>query len=250
MNHNENKSVRNATLSSPGLKPSRVGEVLTMAPLTEFCAQSTRERLERSGRIEHHSHLTSLHRAGDVVTDLTLIVNGSLGVSKVSAAGRRHVIAFLAPGQFFGLVALLDGKGGIHDTWAQGELTVLRVSKATVMHSLSCDPAFREAVLGLLCERSRATYGALMDHTLLSLRARTARTIHSLALTWGISRGERVMIELKISQDGLADMLGVTRQSTNRELKLLEREGLIRLGNSEIELLNVPGLCRIAEGND
>ena len=250
MNRKESKSVTNATRVGPGEYASRVKQLLADSPLTELCARETRDEIQRMGRIDKYCDQTSLHHAGGVVNDLTLVVDGSLVVSRIGAQGKRHVVAFLAPGQFFGLVALLDGKECIHDTRAQGPLTVLRIPKTVVMGCLDRDPAFRDAVLGLLCERSRAIYGVLMDHTLLPLRSRTARAIQTLASTWGSIHGEHVVITLKISQDGLADMLGVTRQSTNRELKRLERDGVIRLGNSELEVLSFSALCRVADGHD
>jgi CRP-like cAMP-binding protein len=49
-------------------------------------------------------------------------------------------------------------------------------------------------------------------------------------------------LHLRLSQNGLADLPGVTRHSTHRELKQMEREGLIRVGASEIEALDLAGL--------
>ena len=49
-------------------------------------------------------------------------------------------------------------------------------------------------------------------------------------------------LHLQLSQNGLADLPGVTRHSTHRELKQMEREGLIRVGASEIEVLDLAGL--------
>ena len=46
----------------------------------------------------------------------------------------------------------------------------------------------------------------------------------------------------------MADLLGVARQSLNRELKLLERAGLLRLAKEQIEILDLPALQRLAAG--
>jgi CRP-like cAMP-binding protein len=242
------KSVKKPTGSDATQTLVLAAEVLAQAALTEHCHAATREAMLRSGRIERRANRAPLHRFGEPITELCFVLAGALEVSRISALGKRHVVSFLEPGQVFGLVALLDGQGGIHDTVAHGELTVLQIPKAQVMQTLGEDAAFRDAVLRLLCDRSRVIYGVLMDHVLLSLRVRTARTIHNLALTYGIHRGQRIVIALRLSQEELADMLGVTRQSTNRELKQLEAERLIRLGNAEIELLDSDGLRRVAEG--
>jgi Mn-dependent DtxR family transcriptional regulator len=41
-------------------------------------------------------------------------------------------------------------------------------------------------------------------------------------------------------------MLGVHRPSLNKVLKDLEREGLVRVGYSELEILDAEGLVRLA----
>jgi CRP-like cAMP-binding protein len=55
-----------------------------------------------------------------------------------------------------------------------------------------------------------------------------------------------IEIDLKLSQDEFADMLGVTRQSLNRELKNLEKQGLISIAYSRITLVDMPALQCLA----
>lgn len=249
MNDRASRSVKCPTSFDMPAALQLAATVLAQAALTEHCAAATRERMLCGARIVRRAIHEPMHRVGDAVDELTLVVDGVLEVSRVSALGKRHVVSFLEPGQVFGLIPLLDCKGGIHDTRAHGELTLLQIPRSEVLQALSADEAFRGAVLKLLCERSRGTYGLLMDHVLLSLRVRTARAIYNLALTYGIHRGSRIVIALRLSQEELSDMLGVTRQSTNRELKLLAGEGLIRLGQSAIELLDIEALRRVAAGD-
>ena len=52
------------------------------------------------------------------------------------------------------------------------------------------------------------------------------------------------MIEL--TQSSMADMLGMTRQSLNTELKKLEHAGVVRITYSKIELLNLEFIRRSA----
>jgi len=56
----------------------------------------------------------------------------------------------------------------------------------------------------------------------------------------------RVEVELRLSQSGLAQMLGASRSKVNAELRRLEQEGLLRLGYRRLYLLDVQRLCALA----
>jgi CRP-like cAMP-binding protein len=201
----------------------RAAAVLARCELAQACAPETRQAILRSARIDHHANREPIHRVAQPMTDLVLVLDGILEVSHTSPTGRRHVNAYLPAGNVFGLIPLIDGKGCTHDTWV-----------------------FLQAVMGDLCDRSRIMATQLSKRALLPLRALTAWTLLDLAGRHGFQRDRLRMLNLRLSQDGLADLLGVTRQSTNRELKRLEREGIIRVCVSEIELLDTERLGEVA----
>ena len=74
---------------------------------------------------------------------------------------------------------------------------------------------------------------------MLPLRARIARMLLMLLAQHGRDGHSGLEIDLKLSQDEFADMLGITRQSLNRELKALEKQGLIGIAYSRITLHEV-----------
>ena len=45
-----------------------------------------------------------------------------------------------------------------------------------------------------------------------------------------------------VSQEALAMMLGITRQTLSKELKVLARDGVLSLGYGRIDILSVPEL--------
>lgn len=224
----------------------RAAAVLARCELAQACSAETRASILRAARIDHHPNRAPVHRIDQSMVDVSLVLDGIMEVSHTSPAGRRHVNSYLSAGDVFGLIPMIDGKGCTHDTWARGPLTVMRIPRETVRHCMASDPVFLQAVLLELCDRSRMLFTQLGKRALLSLRALTAWTLQDIAQHHGFHRDNSRKLNLRLSQDGLADLLGVTRQSTNRELKQLEREGLIRVGVSEIELLDMPGLQAVA----
>lgn len=189
----------------------------------------------------------SLCRRGSAVPALTVVVSGTLEVTQVSALGRRHVWSYLGAGQWMNLVPVLDRQPAIHDVAAHEETLVLQIPAGAFRTAVEHHPKAMASLLRLLCLRSRVLYEHVADSALLTLRARCARTLLSLMVAHGLPRAQGVAISLKVSQNELADMLGCTRQSINRELKQLEREGLIAMRYSRFAIPDEAGLRRLVD---
>lgn len=211
------------------------------------CRPDTIDRLLKEGTIRLLQRGEVLCRQGQPVEHLCLIVDGTLEVSVTAEAGKRHLVRHLEPGQLMNLIPVLDEQGAIHDSVAHVDTLVLLFSKALIHDVLDTEPGFSRAVMRLLCLRSRTLYLDLADNSLLTLRQRCARTLLYLVGPWGMPRPEGVAISLKLSQDEFADMVGRSRPVVNRELKNLEREGIIRTTYSHFVILDVAALERVVE---
>ena len=92
---------------------------------------------------------------------------------------------------------------------------------------------FSLAICRMLAARMRSLYGMVEDATLRSTRARVARRLLLLA------RGDATQARdtrpvVPVSQEALAMMLGITRQTLSKELKALAAHGAITLGYGRI----------------
>ncbi len=210
---------------------------------------AARVRLLDSGSLRRHAAGVNLHRRGEPMTELVFVVTGNLEVSVQGVDGRRAVCWYVEPGQFIGVVPLLDGLGGIHDVIVHTEAVVLHVPKEAFLSALRDEPALVMAIVRILCDRTRTLYELLAASALQTLRTRTARMIMLLADRHGRQREGRIELDLRLSQDDLADMLGVSRQSLNRELKALEANGVVSLAYSRIAVADAAQLERIARGD-
>lgn len=202
------------------------------------CQPSTIETLLAEGRLESVAAGTPVAWAGQPMPDLLLVVQGALEVSRVGLDGRRHVTSYPGPRQWFGLIPIIDGHAAVHDAWAHGDALLFRVPRASFLRCLDVDKLLNRTTMLRLCQRSRVFYDALADDGLLTLRARTARVLERIASGFPQPFGSDVPMRLAVSQDVIGDMLGVTRQSANQQLKQLERDGLVRLERGVVELLD------------
>jgi CRP/FNR family cyclic AMP-dependent transcriptional regulator len=215
-------------------------------PTFRLCRPETREALLVAATVRPVVRGESIDARGQPMESLLVVLSGSLELSIQAANGKRNVLWYLEPGQLQGLIALIDGKGAIHDTRAHSDGLLLEIPRARFMDALASDPALLQAVLFTLCARSRALYEVVAAEALLPLAGRIARMLLLLLDAYGRESGAGLQISLKLSQDEFADMLGVTRQSINRELKAMQAQGIITMAYSRVTVVDLPALRRVA----
>lgn len=170
------------------------------------------------------------------------IVNGSVKISAYHPDGREAVMAVLGPGDVFGELSLFDDAPRSADATAIEDAELLSLNTGAVTEAIRTHPDLGLALLRVLGRRLRHTNEALQDIAFFDVPGRVARRIADLAETHGEATDEGVLIELPLSQENLAQMVGATRESVNKALSLLKRRGLVsRVGRrylvSDVEKL-------------
>lgn len=213
-------------------------QVLAGVRWMQACGDVVIEQLATGSRLERVPDGKVVAWRGKYTDHLLVVARGALEVSISSAAGKRHVVSRTGPGKVFGLIPVLDQSPWIHDATAKGPTVLVSVQRATLLDTMRTHPELSVQIVQLLCTRSRRLYEALAAQSLLSLPARVAR------LVAGLLDGVTPAV-LAMAQTDLADMLGVTRQSLNVELRQMACAGIIALGRNRIAVLDLAALERL-----
>ena len=72
----------------------------------------------------------------------------------------------------------------------------------------------------------------------LNLPSRLAKKLVALAEAYGKKSAEGIWIDLEVSQEELGDFVGTTRESINKQMKQWRDEGLARMEQGRITILN------------
>lgn len=183
-----------------------------------------------------------LYRKGDTSGGFFGVVQGAFKVSTLGEDGREGILSVVEAGNWFGEASLVDGQPRPHDATAVQASTVL-VIQPQAFKRLMQRSAFARGIAVLLCGRVRVLYGLVEDAMLRSTRTRIARRLLTLA------RGDATMASdarasVAVSQEALAMMLGITRQTLSKELKALVRAGVLTLGYGRIDIVSLAELER------
>jgi CRP/FNR family transcriptional regulator, cyclic AMP receptor protein len=183
----------------------------------------------------------TLFQKGDPGSALYAVRRGQVRISTGTGSGKRLTLNILGSGDVFGEIALLDGRPRTADATAleSTELFVLQRRDFLIFLEQNSTVAIR--LIELLCERVRWMSDRVEETALLTIEVRLARRLLMLARDYGS--------EIQISQDELAQFVGTSRESVNRQLQDWRRAGLLTLGRSRITLLDLSGLSARSEAS-
>jgi CRP/FNR family cyclic AMP-dependent transcriptional regulator len=131
---------------------------------------------------------------------------------------------------------LLDGGSRSASAIAVDDSQVYGIERAAFVAFLDRTPELARSLIKLLCQRVRWMTGLLEASAFLGLPARLARWLIMLAAQQGVAHPRGV--EVRVSQQDLAQFLGVSRQSVNEVLQAWRADGLVDLGRGRIVVLD------------
>ncbi|OYU07312.1 MAG: Crp/Fnr family transcriptional regulator [Pseudomonas sp. PGPPP1] len=209
-------------------------------------APALQQEMLVNSRIQRLNPGEFLLRQGDAPGCFYGLVQGALKVSTLGEDGKEAILTVFEVGNWFGETSLLDGLPRMHDMSAVTAVEVRRIEPVD-FDRLMNDNGFARAIAALQAMHSRLVQKMLEDSMLRSTRMRIARRLEHLAHgDTSLSLNERHV--LNITQDSLAMMLGITRQTLALELKAMAAEGAVILKYGQVHIASLPKLKAMESG--
>jgi len=185
-----------------------------------------------------------LFRKGSEGTVLYIIKEGRIKIVLPSKDGSEVILAIFSETDFFGEMALLDGIPRSADAIALENCSLLVLNRGDFLSFLMKNKNAMQSVLASLSMRLRKTDDHLEDTCFLNISARFAKKLIDLAGTYSNESESMPLIDLDLTQSDLASMIGATRESVNKEIRLLREKGLITTTGGKIRICNLERLKR------
>lgn len=195
-------------------------------------------------RERHLSAGQRLFQRGDPPCGLYAVLEGAVRIGTVNEQGKEALLSLIEAPHWFGEICLFDGQPRTHDAFAEGPTTLLRVPHGVLLALLEREPGYWREFALLMSHKLRLAFVALEQQSLMSAAPRVAYRLLQIAAGYGEVEGARRVLQL--SQEQLALMLALSRQTTNQILKALEQDGVLRLSYGEIEILDPARLALMA----
>ena len=173
-----------------------------------------------------------IHSRGDVKPGLSIVASGSVHIGNTGSDGSYVTTTILGPGQTFGEFTLFADLPRTHDAVAVGPTVINQIGRAPFMRLYDQDPELGKIVLIATTKRLHVVLEFLDDLRRLPLTVCAAKLL--LMMSYSAETPNKIIG----NQVELAFTLGVSRVSIGKALKMLEAEGVIKLGYGYIEVSN------------
>jgi CRP-like cAMP-binding protein len=191
---------------------------------------------------------TSIIEEGDAPTDVHLVFSGLACRSKLLPNGRRHIFAYLVPGDFCDLhVFILKAMDHTIETLSTCEL--VEIPRASVLELTT-----RSAIARALWWANLVDEATLREW-LVNLAQRDA--IHRIAHLFcelhlrldsiGLATGDE--FALPVTQSELGETTGLSTVHVNRALQDLRREGLVSFKSGQLVIPDIDRLRKMSGFN-
>lgn len=195
--------------------------------------------------VRHPARHVVFHE-GDKGEQLLVLLEGRVKVSLTSQEGKEAILSILEPGQLIGEMSLLDGGPRSASITTMDACRFLVIRRQDFIGFLEHSPHVALALLQALSLRLRATNDTVGNLSFLNLPARLARILLNLGQQYGKHTAEGIVIGLKLSQEELGNLVGVSRESVNRQVRLWVEAGILDYAHGILMLKDSDALFREA----
>lgn len=182
----------------------------------------------------------TVFRQGEPGNTLFGVISGKIRISVSSESGQELHLNLIEPGELVGEIAFIDGGPRTATGTAAAPTTCFTIARGPFFALLDRRPQISRHLLYLLCERVRWTSRLVADSAFLSVPDRMLTRLKDLAPSGEVLPDGRVRV--RISQQELADYLGVSRQVVNGYLRRWQAEGRVALGRGAITFAESTGI--------
>jgi CRP/FNR family cyclic AMP-dependent transcriptional regulator len=179
---------------------------------------------------------------GDPGSSVMAVLDGSVRISVSTINGYEVVLAQVSRGDVFGELAAIDGQPRSANATAVENCELMVIERRNFLPFILSYPEVAIKLLELVSARLRQSNEQIEDVMFTGLQVRLARAILKLVKMTGCDVGP---LRLVITQRELSQMIGVSREATNKQLRVWEKLGWIRLDHGALTVLNGLALSRI-----
>jgi CRP/FNR family transcriptional regulator, cyclic AMP receptor protein len=208
---------------------------LDSAALDQLCRYAKHATLKRGATI---------FSKGDPGNFLIAVVSGTVKISVSSPDGRSAILNLIGAGEIFGEMSVLDQQPRSADATANTNCEIFIIDRREFIPFVRSQPALAMKFIELLCTRLRWTSDQVEQVILQNLPGRLASALIRLTEKHKRAGGGRT---ISVTQQEISEMVGMTRESINKQLRIWATRNWVRLEHGAIVVLDAGPLQGLAE---
>ena len=208
------------------------------------------EEVEKIPELINHREFKKgelLMHEGEKSEYIIIIHEGSAKAFKYTTDGREQILYVFSEGDFFGEQSLLRDHTATYSVAALQNIKACMLSRTQFQKLIYQYPDIAVKIIAELGDRMSRLENAMQGMGVRNVDNRIGGILLEFAAKYGTQAKEGTLIQLPLSREGIANYLGVARETVSRKLGQLESEGIIRsVNNKSILILNKDALADLA----
>ena len=177
--------------------------------------------------LRRHNPKSALINAGDSADTLYYIVKGAVSVFIKDDDGKEMILSYLGQGEFFGEAGLFD-ETKLRSAWVRAKTTceIAEISYQKFRQLVQVNPEILMHLTAQLAARLQNTSRQVTNLAFLDVTGRIAQTLLNLSEMPEAMTHPKGM-QIKITRQEIGQMVGCSRETVGRILRMLEEQNLI-----------------------
>jgi len=221
------------TQDAPNLARVPLFAELDEESLKELSAVA-RKRVFRQGEVIFHRD--------DPGQVLYIVKEGKVKIALTSPDGQEISLTVFGTGECFGELAILDSEPRSADAIALERVELYALQRQDFINVVMNHPKIAVQVMKVRSQRLRQTDQQIEDLLFLDVYGRVAKKLLELSETHGVPTSQGVRIELRLTQQELASMVGASRESVNKVMGYFADKRYITTDKHKITLVKLADL--------
>lgn len=205
------------------------------------------ESILQSGRQKKAGSEEFFFMQDDPANAFYVLIQGKVRLSQFTSDGQQILLRIIVPITPFGAVALAENERYPVSAQAIEPATAIVWTKESLDRLLVKYPQLAINAVKILAEHVQEFQQRFTEIATQRVERRLARMILRLANQIGVKTERGVEVNLPLSRQDLAEMVGTTLYTVSRTLSQWETQGLIHSGRERLIILHPHGLVKIAE---
>lgn len=223
---------------------------LAVTPLFEGLAQSEIEQvLEQASQLRLEADAYFFHQ-GNHAKRIYILLSGQVKVIQLTAEGQQVVMRMVNPIELFGCIAALTGGEYPASAQATKECLALSLHQDDIHRMMSIYPRMAINAFQIMVKRTHELQDRYRELATETVERRLAHALLRLIEQSGVESDGVIRLDMPLSRQDLAEMIGSTLYTVSRILSGWESRGLVEAGREKIAIVRPQSLSLIAEARE
>ena len=202
------------------------------------------EQLAGVVREQHYKKNTTLFHIDDPGNALFILKNGLVKITIENQSGREIILRMLYPTDFFGEMSLIDDMPRSATVSTLEPSDAMLIYRDSFINLIEKNPKILLNMTVVLSRRLRRVNELIRSLAFHDVYGKVARVLLNLAREKGRVTDDGTVIDLRLTQQELAELAGMSRETMTRTLRDFQQAGCVRIESGIITILEIGMLQR------